>query len=59
MYKATWMLKEKEEKLSFDLWHLHLREGLRSTVSLHATVVAHPTLTIVVTLTFVSMEYNI
>ena len=42
-----------------DLWHLHLREGLRSTVSLHATVVAHPTLSIVVTLTFVSIDYNI
>ena len=53
------MLKEKEKKLSSDLWHLHLREGLRSAVSLHATVVAYPTLSIVETLTFVTIEYNI
>ena len=53
------MLKEKEKKLSSDLWHLHLRESLRSAVSLHATVVTYPTLSIVETLTFVTIDYNI
>ena len=55
------MLKEKEKNLVliFGISILHLREGLRSAVSLHATVVTHPTLSIVVTSTFVSIEYNI
>ena len=52
-------VERKGKKLKSDLWHLHLRECLRSAVGLHATVVTHPTLSIVETLTFVSIDYNI